>query len=182
LPKRKRRDKQPTTPVTRAPVPEAAPSAEGVAAPIAAPQVAKPVEIDPSVALFAQRHREGIEREKAQQRARQAERQRVGERERLILAKDEAVATMKRLTRSSSATPEERDAAEAAYRAATADLIAHETGERPGWAPPVPSPDEVPADIEVTGTGTDHPEDEQAEDEPAEDEPAEVEPDGDDPA
>lgn len=109
----------------------------------------KAPEIDPAVALFAQRHREGIERDKQRQRDRAAEQRKAGEHTRLVEAKDQAVANLKRINRATGATQDDRDAAEAAYRSATADVITHETGDRPDWAPaPEPSEEDL-ASVEV---------------------------------
>lgn len=141
MPKRKRKDKQIAAP---APKVEVASKTEPQPAPALPEHVAGSVAIDPAVALFAQRHKESIERDKAVQRERAAERLRATEHERLVAAKDAAVSEMKRLNRSTVATAEQKAEAEALYRAATADLIHHETGERPEWAPAAAAPTEQP--------------------------------------
>jgi hypothetical protein len=111
VPKRKRRDKR------------AAALAEGPP-------------VDPSVALFAKRERDKVDENRNRQRALAAERNRAAEHERLTAAKDKAVAEVKRLRKTTRATEAQRAEADAAYRTATADLIAHETGERPHWDRP----------------------------------------------
>ena len=71
MPKRKRRDRERTAP--------ADPGAP----------------VDPNVALFAQRHRDELDRQKAEQRAAAEQRRRETEHERLVAAKDDAVARVK---------------------------------------------------------------------------------------
>lgn len=132
MPKRKRRDKE-TAQASRPSVAQTATDPHGKTGQPERPAPA----IDPAVALFAQRHREGIERDKQKQRDRAAQQHKVNEHTRLISAKDEAVANMKRINQASGSTQEDRNAADAAYRAATADVIADETGDRPDWAPAI---------------------------------------------
>ena len=183
MPRRKRRDKPSSSPVAGTAADPRGTTAE--------PRRDAPP-IDPAVALFAQRHQQGIEREKEKQRQRAAEQRKAGEHDRLVAAKDQAVAEMKRINRSPGASQEDRDAADAAYRAATADLIAQETGERPDWAPVV-EPD--PADLSeaeiapsepAAGTGGSDASgevhgSEAGSDQPKDDQPKEVQPEKDQP-
>ena len=55
--------------------------------------------VDPQVALFARRHQEELERQKAEQRAAAERRKREAEHQRLVAAKDDAVARVKALRR-----------------------------------------------------------------------------------
>ena len=91
--------------------------------------------VDPQVALFAQRHQEGIARQKADQRAEAERRKRDEEHKALVAAKDEAVARVKELRRRDRVPAGAVAEADAAYNAAVASLIEFETGAPPSWAP-----------------------------------------------
>ncbi len=122
MPKRKRRDRAPSTSPSD-------PSSSSAA-------------VDPQVALFAQRHREEQERQKAEQRAAAEQRKQEAEHQRLIAVKDDAVARVKALKRRDRVRPGETAEADAAYKAALAALIEFETGAPPPWAAPgSPEPD-----------------------------------------
>jgi hypothetical protein len=102
--------------------------------------LAAPV-VDPAVAMFAERHRA---QQEAERRARAAEREarRVADQlDALRRTKDAAAAHLKAVRRQERIAPGEVEAAEAAYTAATADLVEAETGERPAWAPARPEPE-----------------------------------------
>jgi hypothetical protein len=135
MPKRKRRDR-PTT--ARASEPTEAVSAG------AAP-------VDPQVALFAQRHQEDLDRQKAEQRAAAERRKRDAQHQDLIKAKDDAVARVKALRRRDRVASGETAEADAAYKAALAALIEFETGAAPPWA----TTDEPPPDAEAEPQGED---------------------------
>jgi hypothetical protein len=91
--------------------------------------------VDPDVARFASLMRAEERREREAKAAARQERRRADEHARLERAKDEAAAEVKRLRGSSRATAAERAAADEAYKAALAALVAAETGEAPAWAP-----------------------------------------------
>lgn len=127
MPKRKRRRDVTTTPTAEA-------------QPTSAP-------VDPAVALFAQRHQEDLDRQKAEQRAAAERRKREAEHQRLIAEKDGAVAKVKELRRRDRVPPGAAAEADAAYKAALAALIEFETGAPPPWAAtdaPPPEPDPEP--------------------------------------
>jgi multidrug efflux pump subunit AcrA (membrane-fusion protein) len=131
MPKRKRhRSSSPPDPsaVTGQPSIEAAPA------------------VDPAVAMFAERHRQQQEAERKSREAERLARRLAEERAVLLRAKDDAAARLKAVRRQGVIAPGEVEAAEAAYTAATADLVEAETGERPTWAParPEPGPDVTP--------------------------------------
>ena len=90
--------------------------------------------VDPQVALFAQRHKEELERQKAAQREEAARRKKEAEHQELIKAKDDAVARVKALRRRDRVAPGETAEADAAYKTALAALIEFETGAPPPWA------------------------------------------------
>jgi hypothetical protein len=101
--------------------------------------------VDPEVALFAQRAKEERERRKAEQRAEAERRKHEAEHQRLIAAKDDAVAKVKELRRRDRVPPGATAEADAAYKAALAALIEFETGEAPPWAAtdaPAPEPED----------------------------------------
>ena len=112
-------------------------------------------EIDPDVARFAAYVREQEQREKATRRAEREARQQADATRSLVAAKDAAAAEVKRLRGREGVSPEERAAADAAYREALAAVVAAETGEAPAWAPP---PTEVEADPTAEGSDGAEPE------------------------
>lgn len=112
-------------------------------------------EIDPDVARFAAYVREQEQREKATRRAEREARQQADATRSLVAAKDAAAAEVKRLRGREGVSPEERAAADAAYREALAAVVAAETGEAPAWAPP---PTEVEADPAAEGSDGAEPE------------------------
>lgn len=93
------------------------------------------------LALFASFVRSEERKERDAKHAAKEERRKVGEHQRLIQAKDDAAALVKRLRGSERATAEEKAAADLAYKEALAALVAHETGTAPEWAPPAPEPE-----------------------------------------
>jgi hypothetical protein len=99
----------------------------------AQPEAAVP-KVDPQVALFAQRHQEELDRQKAEQRAAAERRKREAEHQRLVAAKDDAVARVKALRRRDRVPAGETATADTAYKASLAALIEFETGEPPTWA------------------------------------------------
>ena len=129
MPKRKRRDRPTTT---------------GTSEPTEAASAGAPP-VDPQVALFAQRHQEDLDRQKAEQRAAAERRKREAQHQDLIKAKDGAVARVKSLRRRDRVAPGETAEADAAYKAALAALIEFETGAAPPWA----ATDEAPPDAEA---------------------------------
>ena len=98
------------------------------------PEAVEGASVDPQVALFAQRHKEELERQKAAQRAETARRKKEAEHQELVEAKDDAVARVKALRRRDRVAPGETAEADAAYKAALAALIEFETGAPPPWA------------------------------------------------
>lgn len=110
--------------------------------------------VDPNLALFASYVREDREKERAAKQAARAERRKEEEAATLVAAKDAAAAEVKRLRSRTGVSPEERVAAEAAYRDALAAVVATETGEAPAWAPErPPEPAPVEADETTSTTG-----------------------------
>ena len=96
--------------------------------------------VDPDVALFAKLVRED---EEAERRAADDQRRRRDEAERgerLRSAKDDAARHLKDL-RAKGAPVATVAEAEAAYRAALAEVVAMESGQRPAWA--------LPADVDA---------------------------------
>lgn len=107
--------------------------------------------------LFASFVRSEERKEREAKAAARAERREADEHARLVKAKDDAAAEVKRLRASERATAEQKAAADDAYKAALAALVAAETGEAPAWAPAQDEPaveqraeDEAPADAEDT--------------------------------
>jgi hypothetical protein len=126
------------------------PATAPAAAPGPLPSIDAPPVVDPAVAMFAERHRA---QQEADRRAKQQEREARREAERisaLARTKDEAAARLKAVRRQEVIAPGEVEAAEAAYTAATADLVEAETGERPSWAPPRPEPALESTEVEST--------------------------------
>jgi hypothetical protein len=118
------------------------------------PEEVESASVDPQVALFAQRHKEELERQKAAQRAEAARRKKEAEHRVLVQAKDDAVARVKALRRRDRVAPGEAAEADAAYKAALAALIEFETGAPPPWAATdeaAPEPDDTePGEAEHT--------------------------------
>jgi hypothetical protein len=108
------------------------------------PSVEAAPAVDPAVAMFAERHRQQQEAERTRREAERLARRLADERAALLRTKDEAAARLKAVRRQEVIAPGEVEAAEAAYTAATADLVEAETGERPTWAPARPEPDPEP--------------------------------------
>jgi hypothetical protein len=102
--------------------------------------------VDPAVALFAQRHKEERERQKAEQRAEAERRKHEADHQRLIAEKDAAVAKVKELRRRDRVPPGAAAEADAAYKAALAALIEFETGAPPPWAATDAPPPDVDSD------------------------------------
>ena len=100
-------------------------------------------EVDPNLALFASWVRDEEKRERDERRNAKAVKDEERKAQDLVRAKDDAAADLKRLRNSSSATGEQKAAAEARYREALAAVVTVETGEAPEWAPP---PAEPPAE------------------------------------
>ena len=96
------------------------------------------------MALFAQRHQEALDRQKAEQRA-AADAASGGPAPGSVKAKDDAAARVKSLRRRDRVAPGETAEADAAYKAALAALIEFETGAAPPWA----ATDEAPPDAEA---------------------------------
>ncbi len=92
------------------------------------------IPVDPDVARFVTRTREQQAAERERKRAKRERRQRAEEHQRRMATKDAAVAEVKRLRAGARSTAEQIATADAAYRAALADLIAFETGVTPAWA------------------------------------------------
>lgn len=92
--------------------------------------------------LFASFVKAEERKEREAKAAAKAERRQADEHARLVTAKEDAAALVKRLRSSDRATAEEKAAADAAYKAALAAVVAAETGEAPTWAPPAPAADE----------------------------------------
>ena len=110
----------------------------------AAPSAPTAPVVDPAVAMFAERHRAQQEAERRTREAERLARRQADERATLLRAKDDAAARLKAVRRQEVIAPGEVEAAEAAYTAATADLVEAETGERPAWAPARPDPEPDP--------------------------------------
>lgn len=92
--------------------------------------------------LFAQFVRSEEKKERDAKKAARDERRQADEHNKLVKAKEDAAALVKRLRSSERATAEEKAEADAAYKAALAAVVAAETGESPTWAPPVPESDD----------------------------------------
>ena len=86
--------------------------------------------------LFAAFVRSEEQAERTAKTEARAQRRQADEVGRLQKAKEAAAAEVKRLRASDRATAEEKAAADAAYKAALAAVVAAETGEAPTWAPP----------------------------------------------
>lgn len=102
------------------------------------------------LALFASFVRSEERKERDAKHAAKEERRKAGEHQRLVQAKDDAAALVKRLRGSERATADEKAAADLAYKEALAALVAHETGAAPEWAPPAPVEAEPEAEPEAT--------------------------------
>lgn len=98
-------------------------------------------DVDPALAAFASFIRSEEEQERAGRKAAKQARAAEQEAVNLVKAKDDAAANLKQLQSRSGVSPEERAAAEEAYRRALAAVVAAETGEAPAWAPPAPEPE-----------------------------------------
>lgn len=119
--------------------------------------------------LFAQFVRDEERKERDAKKAAREERRQADEHAKLVKAKEDAAALVKRLRGSDRATAQEKADADAAYKAALAAVVAAETGEAPTWAPPAAEDDAEPVDDAGPAA------------EPADDadaEPAATEPDG----
>ena len=97
--------------------------------------LAQPGAGDPDVALFAAWMRKEDRRERDARRQAKETRRLEESARALTSTKDAAAAEVKRLRASTSATPEQRAAAEAAYCEALAAVVAAETGEALTLAP-----------------------------------------------
>ena len=96
--------------------------------------------------LFASFVRDEERKEREAKKAARDERRQADEHGRLVKAKEDAAALVKRLRSSARATAEQKVEADAAYKAALAAVVAAETGTAPAWAPPAPEPEpEAPA-------------------------------------
>ena len=91
--------------------------------------------VDPALTAFADFMQSEKEKERQQKAEQRAERKREKEARRLVDAKDEAAAELKRIRSRGGATAQEREEAEAAYRRALAAVVTEETGRPPDWAP-----------------------------------------------
>ncbi|HEX2576477.1 MAG TPA: hypothetical protein VHK88_09030 [Aquihabitans sp.] len=115
--------------------------------------------VDPNLALFASYVRGEEQRERDAKRAAREARQQAETLAELQAAKDAAAAEVKRLRSREGVSPEQRAAADAAYREALAAVVAAETGEAPAWAPPPPEPETEaeapPADDDAADPATD---------------------------
>lgn len=93
-------------------------------------------EADPAdLELFASFVRSEEQKERDAKKAARDERRQADEHARLVKAKEDAAALVKRLRGSDRATAEQKAEADAAYKAALAAVVATETGEAPAWAP-----------------------------------------------
>jgi hypothetical protein len=92
--------------------------------------------------LFASFVRTEEQRERDVKAAEKAARRQAGELDRLVKAKEEAAAQVKRLRGSDRATADQKAAADQAYKAALAAVVAAETGAAPAWADAV-APEEA---------------------------------------
>lgn len=100
--------------------------------------------VDPALSAFASFVRNEEQQERDAKKQARAERQKADAANRLVAAKDAAAAEVKRLRNRTGVSPEERAAADQAYRDALAAVVAAETGEAPAWAPPTPEPEPEP--------------------------------------
>jgi hypothetical protein len=91
--------------------------------------------------IFASFVRSEEQKERDAKKAAREQRRQADEHNQLIKAKEDAAALVKRLRASDHATAEQKAAADAAYKAALAAVVAHETGEAPAWAPTAPEPE-----------------------------------------
>lgn len=133
--------------------------------------------VDPALSAFASFVRNEEQQERDAKKQARAERQKADAANRLVAAKDAAAAEVKRLRNRTGVSPEERAAADQAYRDALAAVVAAETGEAPAWAPPTPEPEpQAEAETETeTEAGVDAGsavDEAPAEDAPADDEAA----------
>ena len=112
------------------------------------PDTARPV--DPDLALCASWMRGEEQKERDARKSARDARKVADEQSQLVKAKEAAAAEVKRLRGSDRATAAERAAADDAYKAALAAVVAAETGEAPTWAP-APAP-EVETQGEPEGT------------------------------
>jgi hypothetical protein len=111
--------------------------------------------VDPNLAAFAAFVRGEERKERDAKKAAKDARAKEQEAGRLVAAKDEAAANLKRIRSRSGVSAEERDAAETAYRTALAAVVAAETGTAPEWAPPAPEPEADAAPASSTDDGED---------------------------
>lgn len=107
--------------------------------------------VDPALAAFASFVRSEEKRERDAKKAAREARAKEQEANRLIENKDRAAAKLKSLRSRSGVSPQEREQAEADYRAALAAVVAAETGEAPSWAPEVVEPEAVEAESAEVG-------------------------------
>lgn len=102
-------------------------------------------EADPAdLELFASFVRSEEQKERDAKKAARDERRKADEQNKLVKAKEDAAALVKRLRGSEHATAEQKAEADAAYKAALAAVVAAETGEAPAWAPPPAEPEPEP--------------------------------------
>ncbi len=115
---------------------------------------AKRAPIDPEqaaadLAAFSNFIRSQEQAERDAKKAARDERRKADDRNRLVKAKEDAAAEVKRLRTREGASAEQKAAADEAYKAALAAVVAAETGEAPAWAP-APAPEaEVEVEVEV---------------------------------
>lgn len=127
--------------------------------------------VDPAIAAFASFIKAEEKQEKEARRAAKQARAAEEEANRLVAAKDEAAAELKRLRGRSGVPPEVRAAAEEAYRSALAAVVAAETGSTPEWAPATAATDGGP-DVGSDDATTDEAGDSEAPVSDAADEPS----------
>jgi hypothetical protein len=103
--------------------------------------------------LFASFVRDEEKKERDAKKAARDERRQADELTKLVKAKEDAAALVKRLRGSDRATAEQKTEADAAYKAALAAVVAAETGEAPTWAPPVEAEPEPEVEVEAASDG-----------------------------